>query len=372
MAAIVASIVPDTPDPSNKRLITRLSQTADTNPLSWPSAYWALVTIGLNTMCQPFGRVLKFPNEHSFALRSSPVIYVVDTLSTLLEIVGHAFEAGGLIEGVDLTVQARFAHVRADEDGSFGALRKNTVFRALLFLLGALPQAIKLYAIRGAPWTQTLATIYLVSFLCSEIITAIAHRDPVQQVPNTPNPGNATTYWITIMLTILAVSVGLIYVLFAATIFVIIRDYWTFAAWPLILSACLINSLYVCSVTSSKREVSILCSGPLVSVSGVSLSGASSLATTGLGISLSPTLCFLSADRQTTALLATVVILSTAITSISFYRLTRNISARYVKYMHFELSAYYFLLHLLTAFLGFAFLYDSTSTVKPAWTEFLG
>ena len=69
----------------------------------------------------------------------------------LLDVVCRGIQTRSVFEAISLTVRARFIDVRADQDGSFGALRKNTVFRALLFFLGALPQAIKLYAVRGVP-----------------------------------------------------------------------------------------------------------------------------------------------------------------------------------------------------------------------------
>ena len=253
-------------------------------------------------MCQPVGRVLGLPHGHSFALRSSPIICVVDSFAMLLQFVSRGIQTRSAFEGVNLTVQARFADVQADEDGSFAALRKNTVFRILLFFMGALPQAIKIYAVRGVPWTQALATVYLASFLLSEIAAVIARLDRAQQVPSTQNTSRYAKFWVLSTMGVLVVSTALAYIVFTAAIFVIVRNGCTYPAWPLNLFPSLIN------------------------------------------IS----------------------------TSISFYTLTQNISLRYTRYIHFQLSGYFFLLHLITALLGFGFLYNPTSTVKPAWTDALG
>ena len=372
MGAIVTNFVPDTSEATYDSFERRSYQATRTNVLSWPSACWALIAIGINTMCQPFGRVLGLPHQHSFALRSSPIICIVDSFAMLLQFVCRGIQRRSAFEGVNLTVQARFAGVQVDKDGSFAALRKNTVFRVLLFLLGAFPQAIKLYAVRGVPWTQALATVYLASFMLSETAAVIARPDRTQQVPSNQNTPRYAKLWVLSIMGVLVVSTGLAYIIFTGAIFVIVRNYWTYPAWPLILFACLINILYVCSTVSSKREALILCSGPLVSVSGASLSGAVAPALSAVQFSLLFTTMIVAEHRKYAAMLAIVVTLAVISTFISFYRLTQNISSRYASYMHFELSGYFFLLHLITAYLGFGLLYIPTSTVKPAWTDALG
>lgn len=371
LATIVAYIVPKLPDAKHGSIGRRSSQ-GNIATLSWPSACWALTAIGINTMSQPFGKVLGLPTQYSFVLRSSPVICIADTLAMLLDVACYGFGTRSILDGIGLAVRSRFADIQADGDGSFSTLRKNTVFRVLLFFLGALPQALKLYAARGIPCTQTLGTIYLTSFLLSEIASLIASRSQVERAPTNQSTGIYARYRNPAVLTTLAVSVGLVYALFSAAIFVIIRDYWDIAGWPLILCACLFNILYISSIVSSKRELLILCSGPLVSVSGVSLSSASSYALITLSISVQPMGWLLSSDRQSAAFLSIVTVITMMITSVSFYRLTRDISSKYLKYVHFELSGYYFLLHLTTIFLAYAFLYDPASTMKPTWTDALG
>jgi hypothetical protein len=324
-------------------------------------------------MCQPFGKVLGFPDRYSFTLRSSPIICAGDSLRTILEVFYHTIRKRSLVKAASLTVSARFADTRADGDGSFAALRKNTVFRVLLFVLGALPQLVKLYASRGTLWLQVLVTLYLASFTISEIIAALAPRDQVERAPAIRINIIDDTHLYKDLITeiLLGFSIAFAYVFFAASIFVMIQQYWHLAAWPLILSACLLNILFVCSIVSSRRELLILCSGPLVGLSGASLTFAT-LPLIAVSASFEFTNMILPENRRFVALLATVVILASITSSVSFYRLTRNISAKYASYMLFELSAYYFLLHLITAFLAFCFLFDSGSTTKPAWTDALG
>jgi len=50
-------------------------------------------------------------------------------------------------------------------------------FRLLAFVLSALPQVIKLYGMTGILWTQSWASMYLVTFLVFEIITQLAGID---------------------------------------------------------------------------------------------------------------------------------------------------------------------------------------------------
>ena len=55
--------------------------------MSGQSAFWAVITLGLNTFVQPDGEVLGFPADYSRALRLSPIACLVDSLGIQLSIV---------------------------------------------------------------------------------------------------------------------------------------------------------------------------------------------------------------------------------------------------------------------------------------------
>lgn len=83
----------------------------ETMILSWPSACWAMLALALNTMAQPSGRVLGFPQHFSFVFRSSPLICLIDTIVTLFDIIYGVVEHRSIISGVRLTVRDRFEDV---------------------------------------------------------------------------------------------------------------------------------------------------------------------------------------------------------------------------------------------------------------------
>ena len=78
------------------------------------------------------------------------------------------------------------------EEGSLASLQENSSFRIAVFFLGALPQVIKLFAIRGIPWTQALGGMYLVSFLVTECIVVISRRWPLLQ-SHPPIPADSSS-----------------------------------------------------------------------------------------------------------------------------------------------------------------------------------
>lgn len=145
----------------------------DQHVLSWQSCFWAILPIALNTMCQPSGRIVGFSVQDSFALRASPLVCAISTIDTISRIL-YTF-----IKGKSFPTSCRMLlKARRDEQanhGSFEDLRRNKIFRLTLFLLGALPQAIKVYACRGIPWIQGLCTMYLAPFVVDELAAWIAH-----------------------------------------------------------------------------------------------------------------------------------------------------------------------------------------------------
>jgi hypothetical protein len=67
--------------------------------------------------------------------------------------------------------RARFRDVDNEaEEESLTSLEKNAPFRIVVFVFGALPQAIKLFASRGIPWLKALGAAYLGSWTVLEVL----------------------------------------------------------------------------------------------------------------------------------------------------------------------------------------------------------
>ncbi|KAJ4288592.1 hypothetical protein N0V90_011829 [Kalmusia sp. IMI 367209] len=136
--------------------------------VSWQSAFWALVPIQLSVMTQPSGRVLDLPARLRTYARSSPIMCAFDAASKLIEFgailwyYGFDFQmaAVALVEEAYGDGEPEKLGIQAVEDLGF--------IRALLFILGALPQVVKLLSSRGIPWTQAWTVMFLASYIVTE------------------------------------------------------------------------------------------------------------------------------------------------------------------------------------------------------------
>ncbi|MCJ1437756.1 hypothetical protein MMC27_007143 [Xylographa pallens] len=143
--------------------------------VSAQSAFWAVVALALNTACQPTGSVLSSPAAHSRALRTSPIICVADAIVTLLAFVTLLAQRHGVRDSARAILYWRF-HENGVEPEE-GAKIEQGWFRALIFVLGALPQMIKVIGLQGVPWTQALCSAYLAPFVVVELLLALAGKE---------------------------------------------------------------------------------------------------------------------------------------------------------------------------------------------------
>lgn len=81
-----------------------------------PTLFWAFLSIALNTMTQPSGRVLGFPSIYNFALRISPTLCAVHAISTAVELFFRTVTQGSVKEAF-LSVAAQ----RLDTDSTSGS-----------------------------------------------------------------------------------------------------------------------------------------------------------------------------------------------------------------------------------------------------------
>jgi hypothetical protein len=151
----------------------------DQNVLSKPSIFWAVITIALNTMSQPTGRTLGFPQRYNFVLRCSPVVcaaHVVGTITGVGYTTVRAYNQGSSIRNATATwVSKRYAG--ASPDSTFANVRKGSKLIFVLFALGTLLQAIKIFAVEGIRETQIVCSAYLAAFIVDEATVFLAPKE---------------------------------------------------------------------------------------------------------------------------------------------------------------------------------------------------
>ena len=164
-------------------------------PLSWQAAFWNVLAVALNTMTQPSGMILGFPSSLNFYLRLSPTVCLMNVLTTILYLASQQERKGSFTEELRAWKTERFADRESAAEGGFESLRRNTIFRAGLFIMCALPQAVKLYSCSGLFLTQVLCSIYLASFLLDEVLAALcALADHQTESPYSSRSRTATLH----------------------------------------------------------------------------------------------------------------------------------------------------------------------------------
>ena len=157
-------------------------------------------------MTQPSGKVLGLPSKYSFHLNISPFVCAVNALDILLRLLlrcwrTRSFNAAARSIANDLfDVEENRGHTRG-----LAQLQEIWQVRLVVFIFGALPQIIKLYAMRGITGTQVLASLYLGSFVVLEAViwaledfrnSAVNQDDRIETIPwfGTRLPDRLGTY----------------------------------------------------------------------------------------------------------------------------------------------------------------------------------
>jgi hypothetical protein len=140
--------------------------TGSTRTVHWQSAFWALAAIAANSCLQESGNICEIRAKFGLFVKSSPVFCAVDAVVVWGQIIYYLTRFS---PRVALRIVAR-----SREQHSTGAPEESTslpriVGRCLLLLL-ALLQALKLYALRGIPWTQAFGTMYLLSYATNALL----------------------------------------------------------------------------------------------------------------------------------------------------------------------------------------------------------
>ena len=143
-----------------------------TKQVEWQIAFSWMICLALNSMTQPSGRVCDLPSKHRFLLRSSPVICAFDAVGVRALWIAHMlWHLEAPSTAARRIARARFRDIEnEDEEESLTSLEKNFPFRIVVFLFGALPQAIKLFASSGISWLKAWRAMYLGSWTVLEVL----------------------------------------------------------------------------------------------------------------------------------------------------------------------------------------------------------
>jgi hypothetical protein len=115
-------------------------------------------------------------SKHRIYLRSSPFICAIDGTCILLQLSYYIYRGESPCNAAHLILQGRFV------DSESGGNEQENIewtkpLRIILFAVGMLPAVIKLYTLGGIPWTKTLGSFYLASFLLVELLLLLAGKE---------------------------------------------------------------------------------------------------------------------------------------------------------------------------------------------------
>jgi hypothetical protein len=132
----------------------------DVRPVSSQSALRTLIALALNAMTQEF-YMDQYPSAVPFSpARSSPIICLADTFTTIF------WTVVGVFSGHTIRFSFSLARRRLGlklEDAEEGLKNDTPAVGITVFVLAALPQAVKLSGCSGVPWTKTWGLAYFVS-----------------------------------------------------------------------------------------------------------------------------------------------------------------------------------------------------------------
>lgn len=166
------------------------------SPVSWHVAFWVLVTLAINSMTQPTARICGVSTRYRVYLCSSPFVCVGDALSMVIRLATTAiYLRVSPPKAACLVLLARSEHIsEISESHSRSEPHEKAWPRWLFFIVGVLPSAIKLSSFSGTPRTQALGLMFVVSFITIELVTLLGRasgHEPAGSVPATLGLGSS-------------------------------------------------------------------------------------------------------------------------------------------------------------------------------------
>ncbi|KFY77603.1 hypothetical protein V499_03048 [Pseudogymnoascus sp. VKM F-103] len=149
-----------------------LSTTAcpDDSKVPWQSALWAILALALNAMTQPSSADPSPTPAISF-VRSSPVICFIDAVSIPIWLAVGCYYG----ESTTNSLTSKRLATRPNRTPASAPIFSATT-SAVFFILGPLPQAIKLAGMSGVSFTKFIGFIFLVAYLLGVYEADAAHR----------------------------------------------------------------------------------------------------------------------------------------------------------------------------------------------------
>ncbi|KAK5124112.1 hypothetical protein LTR85_001815 [Meristemomyces frigidus] len=353
------------------------SMAANTDTMSWQSLFWAIVPIALNAMSQPSGRILGHPSTMNFTLRCSPVLCAASAIDSIVRVIAYTISEGSFPDGVKLFTAVRFSDRRNDDDGSFNSMRKNTLFRTLLFVLGVVPQLVKIYATRGIPWTLAWCTAFLATYVVDQVIVLFAYCLKLE-------PGISAAAAAPRMQTqyrIRGLRVYRLYTrMFLWSSYAFASGFFAYGLESLALqslgqrglqaSATLIilAALVLCFVAYSVGAMVVFALTARMTMKEIF--GLLAVFLMALGL-LTKGLDGTGTAHGVINGIGNIVAFASSLCAIETFNMTTT-SPRRTTYLRYSLGVNFVGLHFAAAALYYGLVYDPSTTAKPTWTNWLG
>lgn len=261
----------------------------------------------------------------------------------------------------------RFRDTKMKDKDSFSALQQNVVFRVTLFVLGALPQLLKLCGMKGIWGTQTAGGLFFGSFMILEVIVFLSSEEDVHH-SNTFRSQAEENFERYLGDGVLIVSLWFDHYLLASAARAILMKNLR-RSWPYTMGLVITGFTTIVKAWMPEQEkismVDALMLVPLII--GTTLSG-------GLWLPLYEVLK--AAQSKTSVALSIGAAVSLGLALIGqgifwHYKFILQTKGRYAD-RGTLLEIAILLPNILAAALYYAFKYDPTGTVKPGWTDLLG
>ena len=325
-------------------------------------------------MAQPAGLVLGTPSKHGYLLRVSPIVCAGDALHSLISLVYYTIYFRSLSAAVDLVTKRRF---HESEDSEIARLQQSRGLRLAVLVFGALPQTLKLYGMKGVPWTTVWGSLYIGSFVVLEPLVITQQRSRRNTVASTSeniNSGDSNRDERPALekaLSHITVAIGAIipsYFLASATHDVIAKTRVSYVPHIVATSMVAVFTLLSVILPEGKKFKWIEALMMLLMFMGLTL-------TSALFMPLATAIASTQSVRDFLLFLSGSLLLALGLLGVllfwSFWRPKSRIDQS-KENMDLVLKVLFFIRVLSAAFAYYALKYDSNGTVKPPWANQLG
>jgi hypothetical protein len=310
--------------------------------------------------------VFGIPSKYSFVLRSSPIVCGCNAFYTAVLFLYNSVVLKNPKAAARRVAKGRFRDTLDDEEGSLHSLQRNTIFRVAVFLLGALPQVLKLCAVEGLLWTKIWGLMFLSAFLVLEFLVLLLGRG-WRDLDSGEGGSHHEMLDEHIGISVVCASLSNSFYFIALAVFAIAERHIDEERWPYLLGSAILGVLYVVSISSSTHEaVMALATFVTIPLGMFASLSSGSFLPVSLGLNLLPD------DMIYTIFIGASVFFALVIAIMSIHRLIKHVRPAYAKYSDFGLGAYFLLSNLVAALLYYWLKYDAHGTIKPAWTDRLG